>query len=127
MFDASQRARYSRHLLLPEIGEAGQRKLLSAKVRVIDAADSEAAIVTLDYLRRAGVDVDADVASPNDAASVLQLPHAAAVDAVAGEPALRESSAFLLGAFAAVEAIKQITGAGSAGAFPLDFVLAEKA
>jgi len=123
MFDASQRARYSRHLLLPEIGEAGQQKLLSTKVRVIDAADSEVATVTLDYLHRAGV----DVASPNHAALVLQLPHAAAVDAVAGVPALREASAFLLGAFAAVEAIKQITGAGSAGAFPLDFVLAEEA
>ena len=62
MFDASQRARYSRHLLLPEIGEAGQRKLLSAKVRVIDAANSEVAIVALDYLRRAYEAAEAFVA-----------------------------------------------------------------
>jgi len=32
-----QRRRYSRHLLIPEVGEAGQRKLLDAKVLLVGA------------------------------------------------------------------------------------------
>jgi len=34
---AEQRNRYSRHLLLPEVGEAGQQKLLGAKVLMLGA------------------------------------------------------------------------------------------
>jgi len=34
-FTPEQRERYSRHLLIPEIGEAGQRKLLDAKVLLL--------------------------------------------------------------------------------------------
>jgi molybdopterin/thiamine biosynthesis adenylyltransferase/rhodanese-related sulfurtransferase len=62
MSDA-QRDRYSRHVLLPEVGEAGQSKLLSSKVLVIGAGGlgSPAAL----YLAAAGVGtlgiVDADV------------------------------------------------------------------
>jgi sulfur-carrier protein adenylyltransferase/sulfurtransferase len=36
-FSADQLARYSRHFLLPEVGEAGQAKLLDAKVLLIGA------------------------------------------------------------------------------------------
>lgn len=36
-WEASQRRRYSRHFLLPEVGEAGQRKLLDTKVLLIGA------------------------------------------------------------------------------------------
>jgi hypothetical protein len=32
-----QRSRYSRHLLLPEVGEEGQAKLLSSKVLLVGA------------------------------------------------------------------------------------------
>ncbi len=50
---APQRARYARHLLLPEVGEAGQRKLLAGKVVCIGAGGlgSPASL----YLAAAGV------------------------------------------------------------------------
>jgi molybdopterin/thiamine biosynthesis adenylyltransferase/rhodanese-related sulfurtransferase len=59
----AQRDRYSRHLLLPEVGEAGQAKLLKSKVLLIGAGGlgSPAGL----YLAAAGVGtlglVDADV------------------------------------------------------------------
>jgi sulfur-carrier protein adenylyltransferase/sulfurtransferase len=61
--DAPRRARYSRHLLIPEVGEAGQLKLLDSKVLLIGAGGlgSPASL----YLAAAGVGrigiVDADV------------------------------------------------------------------
>src|SRR2546426_1814214 len=61
--DASRRSRYSRHLLIPEVGEQGQLKLLDSKVLLIGAGGlgSPAAL----YLAAAGVGrlgvVDADV------------------------------------------------------------------
>ncbi len=59
----AQRERYSRHILLPEVGETGQAKLLSSKVLLLGAGGlgSPAAV----YLAAAGVGtiglVDADV------------------------------------------------------------------
>ena len=52
-FSAEQRQRYSRHLLVPEIGEAGQAKLLASKVLLLGAGGlgSPAAL----YLAAAGV------------------------------------------------------------------------
>jgi len=61
--DAGKRARYSRHLLIPEVGEEGQLKLLDARVLLIGAGGlgSPASL----YLAAAGVGtlgiVDADV------------------------------------------------------------------
>jgi sulfur-carrier protein adenylyltransferase/sulfurtransferase len=61
--EAPQRARYSRHLLIPEVGEAGQLELLQSKVLLIGAGGlgSPASL----YLAAAGVGrlgiVDADV------------------------------------------------------------------
>ena len=58
-----QRARYSRHLLIPEVGEAGQQRLLASRVLLIGAGGlgSPASL----YLAAAGVGtigiVDADV------------------------------------------------------------------
>ena len=63
MLDPEQRTRYQRHLLLPEVGEAGQQKLLEAKVLLLGAGGlgSPAAL----YLAAAGVGtigvVDMDV------------------------------------------------------------------
>src|ERR1700690_4263741 len=37
VLDPEQRNRYSRHLLLPEVGEAGQQKLLESKVLLLGA------------------------------------------------------------------------------------------
>jgi sulfur-carrier protein adenylyltransferase/sulfurtransferase len=60
---ADQRRRYSRHLLIPEVGEEGQRKLLSARVLLVGAGGlgSPASL----YLAAAGVGtigiVDEDV------------------------------------------------------------------
>ena len=60
---AAQRARYSRHILIPEVGEEGQQKLLDARVLLIGAGGlgSPSSL----YLAAAGVGtlgiVDADI------------------------------------------------------------------
>src|SRR5512140_1069419 len=53
MLSASERVRYSRHLILPELGEAGQLRLKAGSVLIIGAGGlgSPAAI----YLAAAGV------------------------------------------------------------------------
>ena len=85
-----QRARYSRHLLIPEVGEEGQLKLLDSKVLLIGAGGlgSPASL----YLAAAGVGrlgiVDADVV---DASNLQrQVIHSTAE---LGEPKVRSAKA----------------------------------
>ncbi len=63
VLDASQRDRYSRHLILPEVGERGQIKLLESKILSIGAGGLSSPALL--YLAAAGVGtigiVDADV------------------------------------------------------------------
>jgi hypothetical protein len=106
---------YARQVLLNEVGMAGQARLCATEACVPAHADAAAGAVAADYLQRAGVRV-----------SVSGLPLKAAtsaeVDAIAGEPMLRDCAAWLAGAWAAVEAIKASTGAGEAAVLE-DFVL----
>ena len=114
---AAQRSRYARHLLLREVGEQGQARLCEAEVAVTQAADEDAAAIARDYLGRAGITVadaaplECDVSTGDE------------VTRLAGGPLLRDAAAALAGAFAAVETIKQITGAGQPGQLPAEFSL----
>ena len=68
ILDAVQRDRYSRHLILPEVGEEGQRKFLNARVLCIGAGGLGSPALL--YLAAAGVGtigiVDSDVVEENN-------------------------------------------------------------
>lgn len=112
--DDGSRRRYARHLLLAEVGERGQALLSARAVSV--AGDARAAEVASLYLGRAGVTVQADAADVVDAGAPE------VVRAFAGRPELEQAAAFVAGAFAAVESIKRILGAGDPGALPASLV-----
>jgi hypothetical protein len=114
----SDKRLYSRQMLLTELGVAGQERLCAARTRTREHADARASEVATDYLARAGVCADAGPDSVE-----VAVPSAERVDALAGDPQLRECAAWLAGAFAAVEAIKAITGAGSEAELDVNFVL----
>jgi adenylyltransferase/sulfurtransferase len=83
MFDRQQLDRYARHIILPGVGAAGQRRLLDARVLVIGAGGLGSPVLL--YLAAAGVGhvtvVDGDVVD----ASNLQRQVIHATDAV-GRP-----------------------------------------
>lgn len=68
VLDAAQRDRYSRHLILPEVGEAGQTKILDSKILTIGAGGLGSPALL--YLAAAGVGtigvVDSDVVEANN-------------------------------------------------------------
>jgi molybdopterin/thiamine biosynthesis adenylyltransferase/rhodanese-related sulfurtransferase len=94
ILDADKRRRYSRHILIPEVGEAGQLRLLSSKVLLIGAGGlgSPASL----YLAAAGVGtlgiVDADVV--DDSNLQRQIVHA--TDRI-GEPKTESAAKTLRG------------------------------
>lgn len=110
MSAVDDKLRYARHLLLAEIGEAGQRRLCAAGFRIGASADPRVAAVAGDYLTRSGMQT-----LPSGASDALALPGSEQVACLAGDVALQEAAAALLGAYAAVEAIKACVGAGRAG------------
>jgi hypothetical protein len=115
-----QRRLYARQVLLRELGPGGQARLCQSRVALGAGADPRAARVAHDYLQRAGLRVTGD----RDASVVpVALPPAERVREVAGEPALVDCAAWLLGALAAVEAVKLCAGVGEAGELDPGFVL----
>jgi hypothetical protein len=141
-----QRVRYARHLLLPELGEAGQLRLLASRVRFAEGTERGASEIAGEYLRRAGVacsDVSVSVSvsvSENDGHDHDHA-HDHAHDHVGGDvdgdglllappklncsPSLHAAAQALSGAFAAVEAIKTLTGIGQPAQLDLDLLVAE--
>jgi hypothetical protein len=116
---------YARHLLLAEIGEAGQERLCAGKVVLGAACDARAASVARDYLERAGLSVRTDESDESDEAAVpTRIASSAEVRALAGRDELAEAAAALCGAFGAVEAIKAVLGVGRAAELPRALSLA---
>lgn len=107
------RQRYARHLLLTQVGEAGQERLLAAKLRVHADADRGVLEVARTYLERAGLSLTVrDAGSEPDSlhtaqADELRLPSSEDVARVAGGVELAEAARALLGALAAVSAIQR--------------------
>jgi len=114
--DAAARRRYARQLLLGEIGEAGQKRLLDARFRRGDGSDANAFAVAADYLERAGCTLGTE-------GEPVSIPDADAVRRFAGADAFVAPAAAIVGAFAAVEQIKATLGCGEAQEFPSDLRL----
>ena len=102
-YTAEQRQRYSRHFLLPEIGEEGQQKLLDAKVLLLGAGGLGAP--TALYLAAAGVGtlgiVDDDVVDVSN----LQRQVIHTTDRV-GEPKVDSAEATIRGLNPDVKVVK---------------------
>src|SRR5207244_3982513 len=116
----AQRSRYSRHLLIPEVGEAGQAKLLKAKVLLIGAGGlgSPAGL----YLAAAGVGrigiVDDDVVAESNLQRQV-LPHTERIRVPQTEfaPSCQEAGVLgalpgLIGLVQSIEALKLVLGRG---------------
>ena len=132
---ARERTRYARQLLLPQLGEAGQARLLAARVRAASGADPGALSVASEYLQRAGLRMAAASGERNGGettgACIVELSGLApsAVVEVAGEPALEEAARALLGALAAVDALRAVVefSGQPSGAIPSLSVALEEA
>ena len=114
--DAAARRRYARQLLLGEIGESGQERLLGAGFHRGADGDADAYAVAAEYLERAGC-------SHDESGAAVHAPNESAVMRFAGSPALRESAAAIMGAFSAVEHLKQVLSVGRAREFPAELTL----
>lgn len=117
--DSAARRRYARHVLLVEVGEAGQERLLRARFRPDAGADEDAYAVAAEYLERAGCHADAR-------GDTARVPDTETVGKFAGSAELRAPAAAIAGAFAAVEHIKSVLGVGTARRFPPDARLSDR-
>jgi hypothetical protein len=115
------RLRFARHLLLREIGLAGQARLCAARVCIAPEADGSAGEAARDYLVRSGLTV---VDTRGGAARQVAVADHGRVRALAGAPDLEPAAAGLAGAFAAVETIKAVLGVGDPAELPPALVLA---
>jgi len=114
--DAAARRRYARQLLLGEIGELGQERLLESGFRHGAGGDGDACAVAADYLVRAGC--------PRDENGIeVRVPPASSVMRFAGSQALQEPAAAVMGAFAAVEHLKEVLGIAPAQELPPELKL----
>jgi len=118
--DAAARRRYARQLLLSEIGEAGQERLSGAGFCRGAEGDADAYAVAAEYLRRAGCKE-----SEGEGTSV-HVPTTKAVMHFAGKASLRAPAAAVVGAFAAVEHLKEALGVGQPREFPSNLTLPPK-
>jgi hypothetical protein len=116
--DAAARRRFARQLLLSEVGEAGQLRLQSSRFRRDDVCDPDAFAVASEYLVRAGCMADAN-------GKPVHVPGEAEIRRFAGTEALLEPAAAILGAFSAVEYIKETLGLGPARTLPSDLTLSD--
>jgi hypothetical protein len=120
----ADKAKYARQILLTELGLAGQERLVATRLQWPADADPRATEVATAYLERAGVGAHVPGADANQVA--VPVASAEAVAQLAGDPALADCAAWLLGAFAAVEAIKSAAGVGTPGSVGSDFVLSSE-
>lgn len=118
--DGAQRRRYARQLLLGEVGERGQERLLAACFRPGADCDRAAYAVASDYLERAGL-------APHPTGLEVRVVDADTIEGLAGSPALREAAAWIAGSFAAVEHLKAVLGIAAARDLPSDLRLSGEA
>jgi hypothetical protein len=143
----SQRVRYARHLLLPELGEEGQLRLLAGSVRFAEGVAREVREVAGEYLRRAGVRVIED--EDEDAHDYAHVDVSASVNgdgdgdsdgdsdvnttalilspcSLLCESSLTHAAEALSGAFAAVEVIKRLARIGEPAELDRSLLRAEE-
>ena len=122
----SDRARYARQLLLPQIGEIGQARLLTSMLVAPASADRGTLAVTRAYLERAGVRVvDAPVEGA-EAEPLQSLPRGDDIARIAGRPELHEAARALVGALSALQAIQSVVRASPQPAFSIPVLSSEE-
>lgn len=106
MLSPDARARYSRHLLVTEIGEAGQARLLATRVKLCPGGHPLAAEVATRYLEAAGV----CVTTRREPAVGVMVPSAEVLAAREPRPELEAVEAALAGALAALDVVRGTLG-----------------
>ena len=122
----TDRARYARQLLLPQIGEVGQLRLLASRLQAPADVDRDTLAVARAYLERAGVRV-VDAPVEGALAEPLQsLPTGQAIAQIAGRAELHHAARAVVGALAAVQAIQSVVRASPQPAFSIPVLSSEE-